>query len=104
MAVVNQLSVLSQFAKRSLESDPVGSQILQQTLPPVRVLFDDLVEFCLRYPITPARRNKHLAPSTPVAKTLRHSFGQFLSLAGSALIDCDDRHDSLLKKSTEPPI
>src|SRR4029077_9316192 len=104
MAVVNQLSVLSQFAQRSLESGPVGTEILQQTLPPVRALFDDLVEFCVRYPIAPARRNKHLAPNTPVAKSLRHCFGQFQTLSGSALIDCDDRHDSLLKKSTEPPI
>src|SRR5512135_2259370 len=96
MAVVNHLAVVSQFAQRSLESDPVGPQILQQTLPPVRAFFDDLVELCFRYPIAPARLDKYLAPDTTVAKSLRYSFGQFLTLAGSTLIDSDDRHDSIL--------
>src|SRR5207249_5311448 len=94
MAVVNQFSVVSQFAQRSLKSDPVRPQILQQTLPPVRALLDDLVEFCFGYAIAPARLNEHLTPDTTVAKSLGHSFSQFLTFARSALIDCDDRHDS----------
>src|ERR1700751_353491 len=93
MAVVNQLSVVSQFAQRSLKSDPVGPQILQQTLPPVRAFLDDLVEFCFRYAIAPARLDEHLAPDTTVAKIYGHRFSQFLTFARGPLIDCDDRHD-----------
>src|SRR5215467_2255672 len=96
MAVVNQLSVLGEFAQRSLESDPVGPEILQQTLPPVRAFLDDLVELCFGYAIAPARLEEHLAAHTPVAKSLRYRLGQFLTLTGSALIDCDDRHDGYL--------
>src|SRR5215831_5073200 len=112
VAMVNQLAVVSQFAKRSLESDPVGPQILQQTLPPVRALFYDLVEFGFGYPIAPARFHEHLSPDAMVAKTLGHSFSQFLTFARSALINCDDRHDtnslafvqlSIAAKQTPPP-
>src|SRR5215468_3341032 len=94
VAVVNHFALVSQFAQRSLESDPVGPQILQQTLPPVRALFDDFVEFCFGYAIAPARLHEHLAPHTTVAKTLGHSFRQFLTFARGTLIDCDDRHDT----------
>src|SRR4030095_6074652 len=94
MAVVNHLAVVSQFAQRSLKCDPVGPQILQQTLPPVRALLDDVVEFCFGYAIAPARLNEHLAPDTTITKSLGHSFSQFLTFAGSALIDCDERHGS----------
>src|SRR5262245_4206556 len=94
VAVVNHLAVISQFAERSLEGDPVGPQILQQALPPVRALFDDLVEFGFGDTIAPARFHEHLSPDAMVAKTLGHSFSQFLTFARSALINCDDRHDT----------
>src|SRR5262245_4576583 len=94
VAVVNQLSVVSQVAQRSLKSDPIGPQILQQPLPPVRAFFDDLVEFCFGYAITPARLNEHLAPDTTVAEILSYSLSQFLPFARSTLIDGDDRHGS----------
>src|SRR5262245_14134436 len=94
VAVVNQLTVVSQFAQRSLESNPVRPQILQQPLPPVRALFDDLVKFGLGDAIAPARLHEHLSPDAMVAKILGHSFSQFLTFARSALIDCDDRHDT----------
>src|SRR4029453_4433896 len=95
MAVVNHLAVMSQFAQRSLKSDPVGPQILQQTLPPVRAFVDDLVSFCFGDAIAPARLDEHLTPDTTVAKSLGYSFSQFLTFAGSALIDCNDLHDNL---------
>src|SRR5580765_6952933 len=94
VAVVNHLAVVRQFAQRGLKCDPVGPQILQQSLPPVRAFLDDLVELCLGYGIAPARLDEHLTPDTTVAKSLGHSFGQFLTFAGSALINCDDRHDN----------
>src|SRR5215813_9568455 len=94
VAVVNHLGVMSQFAQRSLKSDPVGPQILQQALPPVRALFDDLVKFGLGDAIASARLHKHLASDTTIAKCLGYTFSQFLTVAGSALIDCDDRHDT----------
>src|SRR6266508_6034289 len=87
---------MSQFAQRNLKSDPVGPQILQQTLPPTRPFVDDLIEFCFGYAIAPARLDEHLTPDTTVAKSLGHSFGQFLTFAGSALINRNDRHDSYL--------
>src|ERR671918_86683 len=46
VAVVNQLAVVSQFTQRSLKSDPVGPQVLQQTFPPVLAFLDDVVELC----------------------------------------------------------
>src|SRR5262245_6971158 len=94
VAMVNQLTVASQFAQRSLESNPVRPQILQQPLPPVRALFDHLGELCFGYSIPPARLHEHFAPDAMVAKTLGHSLSQFLTFARSALIDCDDRHDT----------
>src|SRR5215470_18807416 len=94
VAVVNHLAVISQFAERSLEGDLVGPQIMQQALPPVRTLFDDLVEFGFGDAIAPTRLNEHLAPNAPVAESLGHGLRQFLAFAGSALIDGDDRHDS----------
>src|SRR4026209_1632739 len=93
VAVVNQLCVLSQFTQCRLESHPVAPQVFQQTLPPVRALLDDLVEFCLGYAIAPARLNEHLASDTSVAKGHGHGFRQTPSLAGRALIDCNDWHD-----------
>src|SRR5262249_31755455 len=100
VAVVNHLAVVSQLAQRSLKSDPVGPQILQQTFPPVRAFLDDFVEFCFGYAIAPARLNEHLTPDTTVAKSLGHSFSQFLTFAGSTLIDCDDRHGNYPPSST----
>ena len=94
VAVVHQFSLLSQFAERSLKNKPVGSQILQQTLPPVRAFVDDLVEFCLGYAIAPTRLNEHVTPYTSITKSRSERFRQFLTFAGRALIDCDDRHEA----------
>src|SRR5262249_12913082 len=63
-------------------------------LPPVGALFDDIVEFGLGDTIAPARLQEHFAPDAMVAKTLGHSFSQFLTFPRSALIDCNDRHDT----------
>jgi len=38
--------------------------------------------------------NEHLTPDTTITESLGHFFSQFLTVAGSALIDCDDRHGS----------
>src|SRR5215470_11497188 len=62
----------------------------------MRAFFNDLVEFCFRYAIAPARLDKHLSAHTSVTESLRYRLGQFLTLTGSALIDCDDRHDGYL--------
>src|SRR4029077_9861690 len=102
VAVVDHLAVVSQFTERSLKSDPVGPQILQQTFPPVRAFLDDLVEFCFGYAIAPARLSRPLRPDTTVAKSLGHSFSQFLTFAGSTLIDCDDRHGSYPPSNLPP--
>src|SRR5262245_48839160 len=93
MAVVNNFAVLSQLAQRGLTCDPIRPQVLQQTLPPVRALFDDLVEFCLRYAVAPARFDEDLAADAAVAQRLSHRCRQFLAFAGRALIDGNDRHD-----------
>src|SRR6186997_2563931 len=93
VAVVNNLAVLSQLAQRCLKRSPVRPQILEQALPPVRPFLDHRVEFCFRYAIAPASLDEHLTPDTTIAKSLGQGFGQFLTFAGSALIDCDNRHD-----------
>src|ERR1700752_4473102 len=99
VAVVYHLAVVRQFAQRGLKCDPVRPKILQQSLPPVRAFLDDLVELCLGYAIAPARLNEHLTPDTSIAERLGHSFGQFLTFAGSSLINCDDRHDNCPPRS-----
>jgi len=66
----------------------------------MRAFLDDLVELCFRYAITPARLDEDLTPDTTVAESLGQSLGQFLTFAGSALIDCDDRHDTSIPRNT----
>src|SRR5687767_5883302 len=96
VTVVDDLSFAGEFAEHCLKRDPIGPHILQQTLPPVRPFFDDLVEFCLGYAIASARLDEHLAADTSVAQSLSRGFRQFLTFAGCALIDGDDRHGGYL--------
>jgi hypothetical protein len=81
MAVVDDLSVRGNFTEGALKSDAVGTHVLQQTLPPVRSLFQDLVEFRFGNTITPACLQKLRSSHTAVAQNAGNSFRQFLAAA-----------------------
>src|SRR5688572_31152410 len=96
MTVVNDLSFPGELAERRLKRDPIGTDVVQQPFPPVRALLDDLVELRLGHPVATARFDEHLAADTSVAQSLSRGFRQFLTFAGCALIDGDDRHGGYL--------
>src|SRR5262245_28891400 len=93
VAVIDDLSVRGDFAKRSLKSDAVGTHVLQQPFPPVRTFFHDLVELCFRNSVAPAGLEKLRSADTTVAQNPGNSLRQFLATARCALINGNNGHD-----------
>src|SRR5262249_33788223 len=95
VAVIDDLSVRGNFAKRSLKSDSVGTHVLQQPFPPVRTFFHDFVELRFRNSVAPAGLEKFRSADTTVAQNTGNSFRQFLAAARCALINGDDGHEKI---------
>src|SRR6185295_4134949 len=91
--MVHKLRLSSQFTQSGLQCDPIGTNIFEQSLPPVRSFLNDVAESCLRYPITAACFDKHFAAHGAITEILGNCLSQFLTFTGSTLINRNDGHD-----------
>src|SRR5262245_26485072 len=84
------------LADGRLQRDPVRSQILMPTFPPVWRLFDDVVKLRRGYVTTLARGNEDFAADELTTHLRRDVPSQFLIIAKSSTKNCYDWHGPVL--------
>src|SRR5262245_27754905 len=86
---------LNNFAESGLESESVWLQIGQESMPPVRVSFQNVIELCFWYAVAQAGFDEDLAVNRATSQSPGHLAGQLFAIAGCTLVNRNDCHGRL---------